>query len=157
VSTTGSSRIRRRSPGLGTTLAELFVDTSAWYPLADAGHPDHGEIADVLAARIHDGARVVTTNLVVAETHALLLRRGGREPALRFLREVRSDPVVVEASTPDIERRAVDEWLGRYQDQAFTLTHAVCFVVMTDRGIREALALDRHFVTAGFVRLPSGA
>jgi predicted nucleic acid-binding protein len=138
-------------------LAELFVDTSAWYPLADAGHPDHAALADLLAERIHDGARVVTTNLVVAETHALLLRRGGREPALRFLREVRSDPLVVETSTPEIERRAVDEWLGRYQDQTFTLTDAVSFVVMTDRGIREALALDRHFATAGFVRLPSSA
>ena len=137
-------------------MAELFVDTSAWYPLADAGHPDHAGIADALAERIHDGARVMTTNLVVAETHALLLRRGGREPALRFLREVRSDPVVVESSTPEMERRAIDEWLGRYQDQTFTLTDAVSFVVMADRGIREALALDRHFATAGFMRLPSG-
>jgi predicted nucleic acid-binding protein len=136
-------------------VAELFVDTSAWYPLADAGHVDHADIADVLSERIRDGARLVTTNLVVAETHALLLRRGGREPALRFLREVRSDRVLVETSTAAIERRAVDEWLGRYQDQLFTLVDAVSFVVMTDRGIREVVALDRHFATAGFVRLPA--
>jgi predicted nucleic acid-binding protein len=32
----------------------------------------------------------------------------------------------------------------------------VSFVVMADRGIREALALDCHFDTAGFVRLPTG-
>ncbi|MDH3206114.1 MAG: PIN domain-containing protein [Gemmatimonadota bacterium] len=136
-------------------MAELFVDTSAWYPLADSGHPDHARVADLLAQRIREGARLVTTNFVLAETHALLLRRGGREPALRFLREVRTDPVLVETSTPEIERRAVDEWLGRYQDQDFTLVDAVSFVVMADRGIREALALDRHFATAGFVRLPA--
>jgi hypothetical protein len=97
---------------------------------------------------------VVTTNLVVAETHALLLRRGGREPALRFLREVRSDPILVETSSPDLEGRAIADWLDRYEDQSFTLTDAVSFVVMADRGIHEALALDRHFSTAGFVRLP---
>jgi hypothetical protein len=135
-------------------LAELFVDTSAWYPLADAGHPDHAAVTDTLAQRIRDGARVVTTNLVVAETHALLLRRGGREPALRFLREVRSDPILVETSSPDLEGRAIADWLDRYEDQSFTLTDAVSFVVMADRGIHEALALDRHFSTAGFVRLP---
>lgn len=137
-------------------MAELFVDTSAWYPLADRDHPDHAAIVDVLTDRIRDGARVVTTNLVVAETHALLLRRGGREGALRFVSEIRSDPIVVETSTPELEGRAVADWLVRYDDQAFTLTDAVSFVVMADRGIREALALDRHFATAGFVRLPAG-
>ncbi|MEX2048361.1 MAG: PIN domain-containing protein [Gemmatimonadota bacterium] len=136
-------------------MAELFVDTSAWYPLADAKHPDHAAIAHGLSRRIRDGARVVTTNLVVAETHALLLRRGGREPALRFLNEVRSDPILVETSSPDVEGRAVADWLNRFEDQSFTLTDAVSFVVMADRGIREALALDRHFSTAGFVRLPA--
>lgn len=135
-------------------MAELFVDTSAWYPLADARHPDHAAVAEVLSGRIRDGARVVTTNLVVAETHALLLRRGGRAPALRFVREVRSEPILVETSTQDLESRAVADWLDRYEDQPFTLTDAVSFVVMADRGIQEALALDRHFATAGFVRLP---
>jgi uncharacterized protein len=136
-------------------LAELFVDTSAWYPLADAGHPDHEAVAGELTRRIRDGARVVTTNLVVAETHALLLRRGGREPALRFLNEVRRDPILVETSSPDVEERAIADWLDRYADQSFTLTDAVSFAVMADRGIAEALALDRHFSTAGFVRLPA--
>lgn len=137
-------------------MAELFVDTSAWYPLANRGHPDHASVLDVLTERIREGARVVTTNLVVAETHALLIRRGSREAAVRFLGEVRSDPLVVEASTPDLEQRAISEWLVRYEDQTFTLTDAVSFTVMADRGIREALALDRHFATAGFVRLPAG-
>lgn len=135
---------------------ELFVDTSAWYPLADRSHPDHAALLEALTGRLHEGARVVTTNLVIAETHALLLRRGGREVALRFLGEVRSDPIVVETSTAEVEARAAAEWLVRYEDQTFTLTDAVSFVVMADRGIREALALDRHFATAGFVRLPAG-
>ena len=136
-------------------MAELFVDTSAWYPLADARHPDHAAVADCLARRIREGARVITTNLVVAETHALLLRRGGRGPALRFLTEIRSEPILVETSSPDLERRAIADWLDRYVDQNFTLTDAVSCTVMADRRIGEALALDRHFTTAGFVRLPS--
>jgi predicted nucleic acid-binding protein len=73
---------------------------------------------------------------------------------MRFLREVRSEPILVETSSPDVESRAVTDWLDRYADRPFTLTDAVSFVVMADRGIREVLALDRHFSTAGFVRLP---
>lgn len=134
--------------------AELFVDTSAWYPLADARHPDHGALAATLRERVAGGSRIVTTNLVVAETHALLLRGAGPGPALRFVREVRREPLLVEASSPELEARAVDEWLERFADQGFSLTDAVSFAVMARRGITEALTLDRHFSTAGFVMVP---
>ena len=85
--------------------AEIFVDASAWYPLADPGHPDHARLARLLQQSVVEGARVVTTNLVVAETHALLLRRTGPVPALRFLREILREPLLVERSTADIESR----------------------------------------------------
>lgn len=134
--------------------AELFVDTSAWYPLADARHPDHRRLADALRLRVAEGIRVVTTNLVVAETHALLLRRAGPAPARRFLREVRREPLLVETSTPELEVRAAEEWLDRYADQDFSLTDGVSFAVMSARGIAEALTLDRHFAAAGFVVVP---
>jgi predicted nucleic acid-binding protein len=134
--------------------AELFVDTSAWYPLADAGHADHDRLARALRERVAGGARIVTTNLVVAETHALLLRRAGPAPALRFVREVRREPLLVETSTPELEIRAAEEWLDSYADQGFSLTDAVSFAVMAARGITEALTLDRHFAAAGFSMVP---
>jgi len=134
--------------------AELFVDTSAWVPLADVRHPDHRRLADALRQRVAEGARVVTTNLVVAETHALLLRRAGPAPALRFVREVRREPLLVETSTPELEVRAAEEWLDRYADQDFSLTDAVSFAVMAARGIAEVLTLDRHFAAAGFTMVP---
>ena len=137
--------------------AEIFVDTSAWYPLADPRHPDHARLVPVLQQRVAQGVRVVTTNLVVAETHALLLRRAGHAPALRFLREVRREPLLVESSTAELEAEAVESWLVRFADQAFSLTDAVSFTVMTMRGIEEALTLDHHFTVAGFVGRPEGS
>jgi predicted nucleic acid-binding protein len=136
--------------------AELLVDTSAWYPLADRAHPDHARLAEVLRDRVAGGIRIVTTNLLVAESHALLLRRAGRGAALRFLNEVVREPILVVTSSPEIEARARDEWLKRYDDQDFTLADGVSFAVMTERGIGEALALDRHFATAGFRMIPAG-
>ncbi len=134
--------------------AELFVDTSAWYPLADARHPDHAALAGALRGRVAEGVRIVTTNLVVAETHALLLRKAGRLAALRFVREVRREPLLVEPSTSDLEVRAAEEWLVRFEDQEFSLTDGVSFAVMSARGVTEALTLDRHFATAGFTMVP---
>ena len=67
---------------------ELFVDTSAWYPIAVPSHPDHAALAAALQDRVRSGVRIVTTNLVMAETHALLLARTRREAALAFLHAV---------------------------------------------------------------------
>jgi len=135
--------------------AELFVDTSAWYVLALSSAPQHKKVAGALRLRLERGARVVTTNLIVAEAHALLLRRAGRKAAFTFVREVRRTPNVVVASSPDYEESAVTDWLEKFDDRLFSLTDAVSFAVMSDRGIREALALDHHFSVAGFEVVPA--
>jgi hypothetical protein len=134
--------------------AELFVDTSAWYPLVVRSHADHERVAAALRERVVRGARVVTTNLVVAETHALLLHRTGRAPALAFARTVREAPNVIVTSSPDVEERALMDWVERFADQDFSFADGVSFTVMRERGIVEALTLDRHFATAGFRLVP---
>lgn len=130
------------------------MDTSAWYPLADAGHPDHAAVAEALRERIAAGERIVTTNMVIAETQALLMRRADRKVAMAFLDAVRQPPNRVEYATAEREEAAVDRWLRRYSDQRFSLTDAISFVVMEELEVREALTLDRHFATAGFVVVP---
>jgi uncharacterized protein len=130
--------------------AELFVDTSAWYPLIVAKHPDHNRLATKLRAAVKVHRRLVTTNLVIAETHALLLRRVGRETALRFVQTVDNAPNVIVRSTRELEAAAEQNWLAKYSDQDFSLTDAVSFAVMAERRIRQALSLDHHFDVAGF-------
>ena len=132
----------------------LFIDTSAWYPLADRGHPDHAVLARTLRERVRGGARIVTTNVVVGETHALLLRRAGRAAALAFVEAVRRPPNRIEYITTEREDEAIGRWLERFADQRFSLVDACSFAVMSELGIREALTLDRHFAVAGFVVLP---
>ena len=129
---------------------EFFVDTSAWYPLIVARHPDHARLGSALRALIRNHRRLVTTNLVVAETHTLLLRRVGRTTALTFLQTVGESPNVVVRSSRELEAAAERDWLTRYDDQDFSFADAVSFAVMTERGIRDALTLDHHFVVAGF-------
>jgi uncharacterized protein len=130
--------------------AEFFVDTSAWYPILVAKHPDHVRLASRLRTLIRDHRRLVTTNLVVAETHALLLRRVGHTAALTFVKTVGEPPNVVVQSTQELEHTAAHHWLARYVDQDFSFTDAVSFAVMTERQIKDALALDHHFAIAGF-------
>lgn len=155
ASMTGSLRIRR--PDRGNVVdgrsvpAELFVDTSAWYALARHNAP---AVQAALQKRLRVRTRLVTTNLVMAETQVLLLRRSGRQAALAFLREVRQPPTVVVQSTAELEERAILRWLERFEDQPFSFTDAVSFATMTEYGIREALTLDSHFAIAGFLMIP---
>ncbi len=131
-------------------MEELFVDTSAWYPLVVQSHPDHERLSEALRSRVHRRDRVVTSNLVVAESHALVMRRAGIDTGLRFLQLVRASPNVVVTSSAALEARAVNDWILRYTDQPFSMVDAVSFAIMAERGTRSALTLDRHFMVAGF-------
>lgn len=130
--------------------AEVFVDTGVWYAAANPSVAEHVASAASLRQAIGRRARVVTTNLVVAETHALLLARVGRAAALRFVRTVTRPPNLIVHGGPEIEERAISDWLERYDDQDFSFCDAVSFAVMRERGIEDALSLDRRFRTAGF-------
>lgn len=104
---------------------------------------------------VRAGARLVTTNLVVMETHALLLHRVGHTVALTFVQTVYEPPTLVVSSTAELEQHAIADWIVRYADQSFSLVDAVSFAVMKARGIPRALTLDAHFATAGFRMVPS--
>lgn len=136
-------------------MAEVFVDTSAWYPLVVGDHADHSRVRAAVEDAIRAGARLVTTNLVVSETHALLLHRAGRESALRFVQYVSQPPMLVIDSSAELEKRALNDWLTTYQDQRFSLADGVSFAVMKARGITQALSLDVHFSFAGFRMVPA--
>ena len=135
-------------------MRELFVDTSAWYPLAVASHPDHAPLSAALRARVARRVRIVTSNLVVAESHALIVRQAGIEPALRFVQLVRASPNVVVTSTAALEDAAINDWLTRFSDRPFSMVDAVSFAIMAERGTRAALTLDRRFAIAGFAMVP---
>jgi predicted nucleic acid-binding protein len=133
---------------------EFFIDTSAWFPLLAADHPRHVEFV-ALARRLTTlRLRPVTTNLVAAETHALLLSRKGRRRALTGYGALLRGVDVVVHSTPELEAAARRDWLERYDDQDFSLADAVSVAVMRARRIDEVLTLDRHFAAAGFRALP---
>ena len=135
----------------------VFVDTSAWYPAVVATHPDHNAVAAALQATVRDGHRIVTTNLVIMETHALLLHRVGRMVALTFARTIYEPPTVVVSSTTDLEQQAITDWIEPYADQQFSLADGVSFASMKARRISRVIALDSHFATAGFQLLPGPA
>ena len=134
----------------------VFLDTSAWLAAANTRETLHAEAAAAYDDLIQHGARLVTTNLVVAEMHILTVRELGPQAGCTLLDAIYADPLyTVIASTRELESEATDRWLRPYQDHHFSLADAVSFEVMRKERISEAFSLDHHFETAGYKLLPA--
>ncbi len=131
-----------------------FSDTGFFYALHDPNDKWHAPCVALLSQVQRHGYILVTTNLVIAETHALLLHRKGRAIALAWLDNIEHIAQIERATKAD-EIRA-KEILRQYLDQDFTFTDAISFAVIERLGLRVALSVDRHFEAfkGNFVTLP---
>jgi len=95
-----------------------------------------------------------TTNLVIAETYILIRRSIGHQPAIKFLESIAASPRVTKIYSDSILEETAESILQQYQDQDFSYTDAVSFVVMKQYGITQAFCFDKHFLAAGFTLIP---
>lgn len=129
----------------------VFLDTSGWLAAVSPRERGHPAAFQAYQSAAGGGARLVTTTLVLGEMHSLLLRERGPRDAARFLDAIlASTAITVVSPAVDLVAAAVDRWLHGFRGQRFSLCDAVSFEVMRRDRIDRALAIDRHFRTAGF-------
>ncbi len=128
----------------------IFLDTSAAYALADANDVNHGKAVRAFARALDPENALLTHSYVLVESVALLSRRLGWLPALRFLQQVEAFRI-----------RWVDETLHRAAAKRFaqrkgrvSLVYEVSFLVMREAGARHALCFDADFAREGFLPYP---
>jgi predicted nucleic acid-binding protein len=111
----------------------------------------HADAQQTWSAVLRARREVVTTSLVLAESHGLIARRLGVEAGLVFLDAFATprDRRIVWAEE-ELATAAADRWLRRYRDSQLSLTDAVSFEVMRREGLRDAFAFDLDFERAGF-------
>jgi predicted nucleic acid-binding protein len=99
------------------------------------------------------GARMVTTYGVLLEFGNAMSKRRFRNPGLQLLQYLTTDPRI-EILTVDagLVYRGMELFKSR-PDKEWGLVDCVSFIVMSDRGLTEALTSDEHFEQAGFVAL----
>lgn len=122
----------------------IFVDTGAWYALADRSDRHHVAASQFFLAEA-PSRRLVTSDLVTAESWTLISAHLGRSSALRFwqgLRDARIPILALDAS--DIE--AAWQIAQRFVDQEFSFTDCASFALMERLGFDDAFAFDRHFL-----------
>lgn len=135
-------------------LAGVFVDTGALVAVQVQRDSYHDIARDTWTRLIRSPHPIVTSNLVVGETYTLLRIRYGEAPALRFLDWIGATQRLSQwYLSPEIEDVAF-AILRQYRDHNFSYVDATSFACMRSAGITEAFAFDRHFATAGFLRVP---
>ena len=132
----------------------LFVDTGAWFALADKSDQYHSKAVKIYPKLLISYNNLKTTNLVIAETYNLIRRSLGHQAAITFLENIAASPRVIKVYSDNILEEKADKILRKYQDQNFSYTDAVSFAVMKQYVIQKAFSFDQHFVTEGFTKIP---
>lgn len=126
----------------------MLVDTGAWYALADTSDRHHEEAKRFYTEQPGRTA-FATTDLIVAETCALLSAHLSREAALTFWETMRATQTAIFTADP-VDLQAAWHIAQAFPDQAFSFVDCATFALMERLGIHEAFAFDAHFLVYRF-------
>jgi uncharacterized protein len=125
--------------------AIAFLDTSALFALLDRTDRNHRRATALLRSLNAARTRLVLTNFIRAEAHALILNRLGHATADRFLSDLARGPADALIRVTDEDEQRALQLITRYRDKDFTIADATSFVVMERLGISHAFTFDDDF------------
>jgi predicted nucleic acid-binding protein len=126
-------------------MTEVFIDTRAFYAALNRKDEHHQEAMQLFTRAVEEEWQLFTSNFVVAETHALVLTRLGRDLAAEWLRNI---PAAVIRVSEEDESKAKRIIFG-YRDKEFSYCDASSFAAMERLRIRQVMAFDPHFTQYG--------
>ena len=135
-------------------MTPLFIDAGYLIALEASDDQHHDSAVRHWRGLLESLPSLVTTSYVFDEVVTFFNSRNHHAKAVEVGESL--------LGSPSVEFVHVDEplftegwqYFSKHRDKTYSLTDCVSFVLMNRRGIREALTFDRHFVQAGFYRLP---
>lgn len=123
-------------------MTRVFVDTSAFYALADESDRNHSRAKNAYESLLK--LSLVTTDYVLLECWFLIGNHLGREKAISFWDGLRSGIVdMISVTTQDLNKaRGI---VDKFSDQDFSLVDASSFAVMEREKIKSVFTFDSHF------------
>ena len=121
----------------------IFVDTGAFYALADSGDKHHQRAKTYYVTNIKSGL-FLTSEYVFVESWALIHHKLGKAASQKFWETIRTNAFSLQRITAlDIERAW--EIFNKYGDQDFSLVDCTSFAIMERLNIVDAFTFDQHF------------
>lgn len=131
-------------------MRQIFVDSGVFFAELVPEDKMHENAVELFDRAKQERWSLVTTNIVVIETHALILNcsRRGREIAIKFLDAIENSLCKVERISKADEQQAI-ELIRYHQDKTYSFCDALSFVVMERLGVREVISFDSDFRSYG--------
>ncbi len=122
-------------------MSSVFIDTGAFYAALNKKDKHHRKTKEFFLNFPRKRLTLVTSNFVVAETHALLLNRVGREIASLWLQSIPT--TIIRASEEDEDK--AKEIILLHKDKDFSYCDALSFSIIERLSIKQVLSFGKHF------------
>lgn len=128
-------------------MSPIFLDTSYILALVNSADQYHTQARET-ARQVKPP--FITTDAVIIEIGNALSRQPWRALGIATLRRLRNDVnlEIVAAKTVLLDRAIA--FFSARQDQEWSLTDCISFLVMQGHDIADALTFDHHFRQAGY-------
>lgn len=118
----------------------VFVDSSAWFALADVADAHHGRAR----VRLSEPNERITSDHVLIETWRLIRHQFSDSVAEQFWGGLR-DGIATIVQTTDADLEAAWAIAERFPDQSFSLVDRTSFALMERLGVTRVIAFDADF------------
>ncbi len=130
-----------------------FVDTWGWLALGHRGDAHHAEVAEFFRILRSNHVPICTSDYVLDELITLLFRREVFDQAVRFVGTLLSAADLGQLTVDRVtSARFVAAWdlRKRFQDKpAISFTDLSSMALMVERGIKQVVTDDDHFLHVG--------
>jgi predicted nucleic acid-binding protein len=131
----------------------ILVDTSAFLSLANPQDSNHQAAVECLNSISKHRLPVFVALPTIYESYRRFLFDLGQVAAKRFLQEIYDGSVNILRTIEEDELEA-RRLLEKYKGFRITMTDAANMAVMIRLGIATSFSFDRHYLQAGFIRIP---
>jgi uncharacterized protein len=136
-------------------VSTIFVDTGAFYALADKGESTHALARATLGKLERASHALLTTTDIVDEIVTLTRYRLGHRAAVTLGERLLESTWCTIAEVSDETRILAWQIFVRHGDQRFSLTDCTSFATMRERHLKQAFTFDcNDFQAAGFDTVP---
>ncbi|MDT7778430.1 MAG: uncharacterized protein QOC99_942 [Acidobacteriota bacterium] len=135
-------------------MRPLFIDAGYLIALESLDDQHHNSATQHWRGLLPSLPRLVATSYVFDEVVTFFNSRNRNAKAVEVGESLLRSPSVEFVHIDEALFQEGWQFFRKHRDKSYSLTDCVSFVLMNQRGIREALTFDRHFVQAGFDRLP---
>jgi predicted nucleic acid-binding protein len=135
-------------------MKPLFIDAGYLIALEASDDQHHDSAARHWRGLLQAPPPLVTTSYVFDEVVTFFNSRNRNTKAIEVGESLLGSPSVEFVHVDEPLFDEAWQFFRRHQDKTYSLTDCISFVLMSRRGMSEALTFDKHFVQAGFNKLP---